>query len=266
MRIELSLPWWSRRLTLTVFAVACLAVWSFAFSPARAEAGSVVIPAWSFARGNVQVHASPDEYAEAGPVVGGGPEEPWGWTVEYDIDVPVSGDYTFQICYASTEARPVEVLFDGRFLARCCIDVTLSSASSEQPATLTCNSSGAKWENACFPGGRVAKQSITKGKHTLKITRKGPLPHLVALRLDTSAEFPEGWKPPQYTVRDLDSVPAEFRNAFSQIAVLPPPIDNSPRPRSAGSLMIPACTFDRGNARIYASPDEDADDQPLLGG
>ena len=53
----------------------------------------MVIPAWSFARGNAQIHESPDEYADAGPVVGPGPERPWGWTVEYDVAVPYYGTY-----------------------------------------------------------------------------------------------------------------------------------------------------------------------------
>ena len=100
MRIELCLLWRRRPLEVAVLAVACLAVWSLAFPPARAEAGSLVVPAWSFVRGNVQVHANPDEYADAGPVVGSGPEQSWGWRVEYDVDFPVAGQYAIRVCYA----------------------------------------------------------------------------------------------------------------------------------------------------------------------
>jgi len=249
-----------------MLTVACLAVGLTAGPVSRAQAGSLVIPAWSFARGNVRIDANPDEHADAGPVVCNGPEQPWGWTVEYDVDVPVAADYTFQICYAAAEARPVEVLFDGRPLARCCTGVTFRPAPADQPGTLTWKSSGAKWESVRRYGGHVAKLSIKKGRHTLKITRKGPMPHLMALRLDTEKEFPAGWKPPQRKVRDLNSVPARFRGAFSKVAVLPPRIDDAPKRSGAGSLMIGAWTIDPGNARIYASPDEYADGEPLAGG
>ena len=265
MKTEPYLTLLSRRLTPIVFAGACLAVLSVALPLDRAEAGSLVIPAWSFARGNGRIHADPADFADAGPVVGNGPEQPWGWTVEYDVDVPVTGKYTFQICYAAAEARPVEVLFDGRVLARCCMGVTFSSTPSQQSAGLTWNSSGAKWESIRHYG-RITTRAITKGRHTLKITRGGPLPHLVALRLDTPKEFPKGWKPPQYKVKNIDSVPAKFRGAFSKVAPLPPRIDDASRRKVAGSLTINAWTFDRGNARVYASPDEYADGQPLAGG
>ena len=76
------------------------------FAAVRVEAGSVVIPAWSFARGNAQVHVDPAQYADAGPIVVSGDAENWGWTVEYDFEVPVEGEYTVQICYASAESRP----------------------------------------------------------------------------------------------------------------------------------------------------------------
>ncbi len=120
MRIQSFLPLRFRPSALAVLGLACLTVWSVAFPPARARAGSLVIPAWSFARGNVRIHASPDEYADAGPVVGPGPERPWGWTVEYDVDVPVTGTYTLQICYAAAEARPMAFFFDSQNMGKCC--------------------------------------------------------------------------------------------------------------------------------------------------
>ena len=259
MKIGSRLPW---RLGLLILLV----VWSVALPAGRADAGSLVIPAWSFARGNMQIHADPEKYADAGPVVGGGPEQPWGWTVEYDIEVPVKGDYTFQIRYAAAEARPVEVLLDGKaILARCCMGVTFSSTPSQQSAGLTWNSSGARWESMRHYG-RITKRALTKGRHTLKLTRKGPMPHLVAIRLDTAEEFPADWKAPVYKVRDLDRIPAKFRGAFSKVASLPPRIDDTSKHKVAGSLTINAWTFDRGNARIFASPDEYADGQPLAGG
>ena len=246
--------------------VACLAVSSIVSAAAWAEAGSLVIPAWSYARGNAQIHADPDQYADAGPVVGSGPERPWGWTVEYDFDVPVTSNYTLQICYAAAEARPIEIYFDGQHMGKCCMGVTFGSASSGKSAQVTWNSSGAKWEGLYQSDLWRKLQPITEGRHTLKITRSGPLPHLVALRLDTPTDFPEDWSPPKYTVRDLDRIPVAFRKAFSSVAVLPKPVEDSTTNKAPGSLTIPAWSFDRGNARIDASPDEYADAGPLAGG
>ena len=272
MTIESYLPWRSHRFMSIVLAAACLGVWSVALPLARAEAGSLVIPAWSFARGNARVYANPDEYADARPVVGSGERKPWGWMVEYDIDIPVTARYTLQICYASAEARPIDVRLDDRRVGNMCNDVTFGSASSEHPATPTWNSSGAKWDAATRRGKLIKlwdKLPLPKGKHTLKLTRRRPLPHLVALRLDTEAEFPHDWKPPRYKVRDLDSIPAAYRKAFlppSGVHVALPPALEFPKGRAAGSLEIPAWTFDRGNARIYASPDKYAIGGPLAGG
>lgn len=257
---------------LAVLAVACLGAWSGALPPSRAEAGSLVIPAWSFARGNATIHANPHEYADAGPVVVGGERLPWGWTVEYDIDIPVTAYYVLQICYAAAEARPVEVFFDGGRLGNWCRGVTFGPSPADQSGAPTWKSSGAKWEVAGSgekPEKIWRRSPVTKGMHTMKLVSRGPLPHLVALRLDTDAEFPKDWQPPRYEVRDLGSIPAEYREAFRSPkdvqSALPPPL-GFPAEKDGGTLTISAWTFDRGNARIYASPDEYADYGPLAGG
>ncbi|KPK48346.1 MAG: hypothetical protein AMK72_07200, partial [Planctomycetes bacterium SM23_25] len=217
-----------------------------------------------------RIHANPDEYADAGPVVGSGPRRPWGWTVEYDIDVPVGAAYTLQIRYAAAEARPVQVFVDNQNLTKSCTGATFGPAPSGQPVRFTWNSSGAKWEGARNQWGRLIGVSLTKGKHTVKLARRGPLPHLVALRLDTPAAFPDSWEPPRYKVRDFHSIPAAYRKAFLtpsdvDVAALRRPVKEAPGTRAAGSLEIPAWTFDRGNARIYASPDQYADAGPVVG-
>jgi len=197
-----------------MLAVVSLTAWSIVFPMVRAEAGSLVVPAWSFARGNVRVYADPEQYADAGPVVGSGPRQPWGWTVEYDVEVPVAGDYTFQICCASAEPRPMQFFVDNWNMTKCCEGVTLDPASSGQPDRFTWNSSGARWQGVNNQGGQLMPRKLTKGGHTIKLTRRGPLPHLVALCLATKTPFPKDWRPPQYTVRDIESIPAEHRKAF----------------------------------------------------
>jgi len=264
------------RLTLTVLATACLAAWCSGFPPAQAEAGSLVIPAWSFARGNVQIHADPNRYADAGPVVVSGPRQPWGWSVEYDIEVPVSGKYTVQICYASAESRPMEMFFDGDNLGRCCDSVTFSPSTAGKPAEPTFNSSGARWVGFyterfyTFKPIELHVLSLEKGTHTLKLFSRDPLPHLAAVRLDTPEEFPKDWKEPNYEARDMEAVPAAHRSALLSGEVSPAirqlPIEQVRITRPSRSLMIPAWTFDRGNANIYASPDQYADCGPMVGG
>jgi len=220
----------------------------------RVDAGSLVIPAWSFARGNVVIHTDPDKYADAGPVVASGPAEHWGWTVEYDIDIPVEASYRIQICYASADSRSVNVHVDSRPVGRACDGVTFGSADATAP---TSKSSGATWDFVTNRG-KVAtvwqKSKLSKGKHTVKLTRRQPLPHLVALRLETDAEFPDRWRAPQFKARGVKNVQR----------TLPPALTLS-KTKSAGSMEIPAYTFDRGNARIYASPDRYAVNGALTG-
>ena len=104
----------------SVREIVCLAV-LLTFPAGRADAGSMIIPAWAFEGGNVVIHADPDEYADAGPLVVSGPKEPWGWTVEYHVDLPVAAEYTFQICYASAEPRPVQFIVDDWNMSKSCV-------------------------------------------------------------------------------------------------------------------------------------------------
>ncbi|MDP6045548.1 MAG: hypothetical protein QGG25_08060, partial [Phycisphaerae bacterium] len=69
----------------TILAAAFLVVCSAMFTSSYAEAGTIIIPAWAFDRGNVKIDADPSGFADAGPVVIGGARKPWGWTLEYDV-------------------------------------------------------------------------------------------------------------------------------------------------------------------------------------
>ena len=266
MKIESYLPRRSARLMTIVLAATCLAAWIVALTPDRVHAGSLVIPAWSFARGNARIHANPNEYADSGPVVGSGPRRPWGWTVEYDIDLPVTAKYTLQICYASTESRVTWVSFDDKDVEKICFGVSFTREAGGRPGKLSANSSAARWEGL-RKRGLISLQELKldKGPHTIKLARRGPLPNIVAIRLDTPTEFPADWKAPKYKVRDLKSIPAKFHNAF-KTAISEYPLPEPGKDQRSGSLDVPACTFDRGNVRIYASPDEYADAGPMAGG
>ncbi len=263
MRIESCSPSMFRRSMLLVILVACAAV----LAPVRANAGSLVIPAWAYSRGNVQIDADPGKYADAGPIVVPGAEKPWGWTVEYDVNFPVKGDYTLEILYAAADARPVEVFFGSRNLGKCCEEVTFAAAGGE----LTSNSSGATWDGLKNQWRRLVNLKIAKkGVHTVKIARSKPLPHFVTLRLNTAEAFPDDWSPPKFKARDIESVPEAFRKALtnrsgSDVVALRAPVKPAARPRPAGQFEIDAWTFDRGNARIFASPELYANFGPLIG-
>jgi len=233
------------------------------FTASPAEAGSLVIPAWAFSKGNVKIQVPPAAGADAGPIVVSGPKEHWGWRVSYEVDIPVDGKYTLQVCYAAAEPRPLNVFLDGAREGEVCSKVTFGPSDSP-----TWNRSGAEWEPVTRWGGQLTilgkKKSIKKGKHTISFTRRQPMPNLIAIRLDTEAEFPKDWTPPKYKVRNIKSIPAASRKLFDTPGPLPrAQVFSMAKPRS--TLKIPACTFDRGNAKIYASPDKYALDGPLAG-
>jgi len=244
MRIEPYLLQRCRPLTAMAFASACLAVWSIASPAVGAEkpkpAGSFEIPAWTFDRGNAKVYANPYIYADYRDtypelVASDGGQAPW--VVEYDVDFPVEATYTLHIRYVATEPRPLQFWLDARKAATCCTSVTRAAQPHPYstpvsrharnpyyvPHKSTWDRYGAQWEEA-------AKLSITKGKHTLKLTRNGPGPNVIALRLESPVAFPKGWKPtgsalwlpPSKGARKTRGEPAGEPAAFSaKIARLP---------------------------------------------
>jgi len=177
-------------------ALAGIAMWN-ATALAAGPGTRVEIPAWSFDRGNGRVVANPDIYADYRDihpdlVVTGGDRLPWH--VEYDIDIPADATCTLSIRYASSEPRPVDIWLDNRKVATCCGGVTGNSAPyldrfprHERPRPVE-NFHGLQWAEACT-------LRIIKGKHTLKLTRKGSPPRVAALRLESSAPFPGSWSP-----------------------------------------------------------------------
>jgi len=178
-------PRWRRRFvgSLAVALVGGLIAVGGEPAKPQAAAGSFVIPAWAFDRGNLKTFT--DTYADAGPVVANGGEMPN--VVEYDFELPVAAEWTISIYYAAAAPRPVEATLDQTRLGPFC-----------RTATGSWNSSGAGWEQSI-------QRWIAPGKHTLRMECSGPFPHLVRLRLDSSAPFPPGWKLSRPKARKLDS-------------------------------------------------------------
>ena len=178
--------------------------------------GSLRIPAWTFDRGNVEIYTDPSKYANAGPLAGG-PEPADEGVVEYDIDFPVAGEYILSFLYASAESRPVDVILDGKNLGKACSRIAFGSAPFELPVRLAADSWAAKKmreEVFATREGAPIKLSVTQGKHTLKLARRGPLPNLMELKLDSLAAFPKGWKQPGRDMPHLDRVRPEHRTHF----------------------------------------------------
>jgi formylglycine-generating enzyme required for sulfatase activity len=194
-----------------------LALSSLVFSAVAAAAepaGTFLIPAYAFDRGNAKTFTS--SWADAGPMVAFGGEYPV--VIEYDIDFPVAAGYTINISYAAQEARPVELYLDQQRLGECC-----------RTATGSWNTSGAKWEES-------AKLWINPGKHTIKLERNGAFPHVVSLRFDSSDPFPKDWKLSRPKARKLQS-PAPV----SAAARHNPDNVNLPALRLAISDLIESC-------------------------
>ncbi|HUT89653.1 MAG TPA: SUMF1/EgtB/PvdO family nonheme iron enzyme [Thermoguttaceae bacterium] len=196
-----SMPYGSRVLMAVLLSCAWMAagICPWLPEPARAEppvesppvaepAGSFLIPAWAFNRGNAKTFTT--SWADAGPMVANGGVLPN--VVEYDITFPVPATYVPNVYYAAQDPRPVDLYLDEQRLGSIC-----------RTATGSWNTSGAAWEES-------STIWIAPGKHTIKLERNGPFPHLVSLRFDSSEPFPKSWKLVRPKARKLDSPPPVF--------------------------------------------------------
>jgi len=216
MRSESCLSRSSSRLTLIVPAV--LAVWGAVLPAGRAEAGpagAINIQAWYYDRGNAKVFPNPDIYADYRDkhpdlVVGGGGKSPW--VIEFDVDFPVDAAWTLRVKYGSPEQRPLEVWIDDRKVGKACGRITGNPPPypDRHPRRKTPRTAkgfhGLEWEDACT-------MDVKKGKHTLKLTRKGKAPRLSDLRLESPVAFPKGWRG-QRRELDINRIPPTHRRIF----------------------------------------------------
>ncbi|MGO8745835.1 MAG: SUMF1/EgtB/PvdO family nonheme iron enzyme [Thermoguttaceae bacterium] len=166
---------------------------------AMKPAGSLVIPAYAYDRGNPKTYCPGEAYADAEPMVTWGGQYPV--VVEYDFESPVTARYTLWIYYAAAEARPAELFLDGKPLGPCC-----------RTATGSWNTSGARWEETCKP-------VLEKGRHTVVLRRNAPFPHLVCLRFDSPIAFPQGWKLLRPGAKKLTGTLADIAHVPSPAAI-----------------------------------------------
>ncbi|MBM4044431.1 MAG: carbohydrate-binding protein [Planctomycetes bacterium] len=139
-----------------------------------AHAGEFTIGAADFDRGNVRVSLPGQPYAGKYPCIWNGGKYPN--QAEYDIEFPVTAEYSFEALYAAADSRPVDIYLDGQ-------KVHTGFAS----ITGGWDTSHAKWEKQCTI-------RVTQGKHTVKLQRQECMPHICAFRMTSSTPFPPGWK------------------------------------------------------------------------
>ena len=144
---------------------------------ARAADTEFTIEARDFDGGNPRVSLTGQSYADGPSCIWNGGELPN--RAEYEIEFPVAADYTLSVLYAAAQARPVQILLDGKEIQ-----------TGFKGVTGSWNTKSAKWEEQC-------KLPISRGSHTIALHCEGPFPHICAIRLKSSVSFPEGWKLPR---------------------------------------------------------------------
>ena len=162
---------------------ACLAMGA---ATLQALAGSVEIPAWSFDRGNVRVFTT--QWADGQPMVAFGGSSPV--IVEYDFELPASGSYNLELVYAAGDARPVELLVDGKGMGS------------------VCRSANGSWNTSQAQKEKSIALHLSAGRHTLRLQRPNDFPHVVALKIDSPA-LPQGFVLSRPNARKL--APGETR-------------------------------------------------------
>ncbi len=182
---------------------ACICALSAALvaaTAAHAAANSFIIGAYEFDRGNVRVSMAGQQYAGKYPCIWNAGKLPN--RAEYDIDFPVTADYTIVALYTAASPRPVDILLDGKVVHTGFASVTGGW-----------NTTRAQWEKQCTI-------RITKGKHTIALQRGECMPHISALQFVSSEPFPAGWVPPTRSECQVD-----WSGSVSQFTIAAPEFD-----------------------------------------
>ena len=124
---------------------------------------------------------------------------------EYDLDFPVAGDYTISALYTAAGSRPVDILLDGELLVRGFTDVTGNW-----------NTDHAKWFKQCTV-------HVAEGKHTVKLNCASCIPHICALRFESSVAFPKEWRLNRSVAKKKEAVIEHDREGFVGFYPLEPP-------------------------------------------
>ncbi len=159
------------RYTLAILSFSLLAMFAGTVSAESAPRHEFIIRADWFDSGNV---ARGEEFESRYPcIIHGGkmPNE-----AAYEIDFPITAEYTLSVLYTAASARPVELLLDGKKIA-----------DGVQGTTGHWDTAHAKWEDQCTI-------KIEAGRHTIGLRRDSCFPHICALRFCSSAPLPDDWR------------------------------------------------------------------------
>ncbi|MAG94016.1 MAG: hypothetical protein CMJ48_09730 [Planctomycetaceae bacterium] len=157
----------------TVCATVCCTLAILSAVAQGAEPERFVFAAHEFDRGNAQVSLPGEAYAQTFPCIWNGGETPN--RAEYDVEMPVTGEYTLVALYTAQASRPVDILLDGKRVETGLASVTGSWLTDH-----------AQWEKQCT-------FSATKGKHTITLERQSAFPHICALALQSTDAAAKGW-------------------------------------------------------------------------
>jgi formylglycine-generating enzyme required for sulfatase activity len=178
------------------------AVLFFLLWTTAAQASEFTIRADGFDDGNVRVSLHGQAYANGEPCIWSGGELP-NWA-EYVVDLPVTADYTLWALYAAQQPRPVQISLESESRpgpARGAQAAKTAGTGGKQVhtgfkgVTGQWNTRSAKWERQCT-------LHLTRGPHTIRLESQGPMPHICALRFESSVPFPDGWKPRRPTEQE----------------------------------------------------------------
>ncbi|MFA7369268.1 MAG: hypothetical protein WC334_06455, partial [Kiritimatiellales bacterium] len=136
-------------------------------------ADEFTIESKDFDAGSVKVSLKGQQFADEYSCIWHGSGSPD--RAEYTVEFPVTADYTLSGLYTAAQSRPVDILVDGKKVHTGFAGVTGSWSTKS-----------AKWEEQCT-------LRLTAGTHIIILQRQGPIPHICALKVQSSVPFPDGW-------------------------------------------------------------------------
>jgi formylglycine-generating enzyme required for sulfatase activity len=131
------------------------------------------VAAEDFDRSNLRVSLPGESYAGRYACIWNAEKYPN--QAEYEIDFPVTAEYTIEVLFTAENPRPVDILVDGKT-----VHTGLTGVTGNW------NTDYAAWEKQCAI-------KLAAGVHTIRLERQECMPHICALRFEAPVPFPPGW-------------------------------------------------------------------------